>query len=93
MTLQETKDIILKWIASCETSEQTSLLEDAIKNFWIKPFEIESTKKKVSITLIEVQSTRYDLIQAIETKKITLAVSGRQSDTGVPTLDRYNPEL
>jgi hypothetical protein len=82
MTLSETKGYVLKWIESCQTNEQTGLLESAIKETWIKRYEGE-------VPDLEFKQTQKELSDAI--KERMLIIAGTHLPTqSIPTIDRYD---
>lgn len=79
MTLKETVEIILKWVKSCETSEQVNLLENASTQ-WTDPF-------KKNMPVFEFELSMLALKIAIDDQKL---VVNKPTETGVPTLDLHN---
>ena len=74
MDIQQHKEIFLKWIRSCQTSEQLDLLSQRVTEFVVKRFsekieyyEMELTKEELSDAIIEQR-----VITAHERKPIRL---------------------
>lgn len=91
LTLQETKDIILKWINSCDTSEQLNILALPIERFWLTPFRSTPKNKKTKSELLEYEIVFNEIADAITTKR--LLVVRNNPPLSIPTLDAYSPQL
>lgn len=79
MTLQQTSDIILKWISSCHTSEQLDLLVPVVTSHIVTPFQ----NKVPELDLLLVKE---DLVNAISDRQRMII---HRQPSGVPTLDAY----
>lgn len=83
MNLQQHKEIILRWINSCETSEQLDLLLEVIVEFVTKRFEGRAEPLELSIT-------KDDLSNALTDKKMDIVRVTFDRDELAPTLAVYN---
>ena len=75
MDLNETISTISRWIKSCETNEQISLLEKATDQFFI-PFK--------NLSGLELQLAKGRLKELFNVQKLLVI---KPTETGVPTLD------
>jgi len=83
MTLLQHKEIILKWILSCDTNEQLGLLLDVIANFVTKRFEGIADP-------LELELTRIDLTQALNDQQMMIIKGEMNPEELAPTLAVYN---
>ncbi len=60
MNLQNHKEIVLKWIISCETFEQLELIQDIIREFITKRFEAKATEHELNYALKELADAIVD---------------------------------
>lgn len=81
MTLQETKEIILKWIASCESSEQLDILVDVRSSHLYNRFVKEADNR----TIIELNEAMIELEAAILKKRLSIVTP----PLSAPILDAY----
>jgi hypothetical protein len=68
MDLFEHKQIIKRWINSCDTSEQLDLLRDVIQEFVIKRFE-------GNVQAWELDEAKTELIDTLTERKIIVAAT------------------
>lgn len=60
MTLQETKEIVLRWLNGCETKPQLDLILEVIDRFVYKRFEGVVPKLDLDIAKTELQEAWLD---------------------------------
>lgn len=54
MNLQDHKEILLKWVSSCQTFEQLELIQEVIREFITKRFEARATEHELNAVLKEL---------------------------------------
>ena len=78
LTLEGHKEIIIKWVESCNSSEQLLLLRDIVNEFIVKRFSVVPAVKsptekqerhwKISVSLVESE-----LMEAIGVRSLQVA--------------------
>lgn len=95
------KHIILKWVNSCETSEQLDLISKPVEKFWLRPFCTYIKRPTLISILFGYQIAQDDSAPYISIyREIADAIAARRlvvfnsrSHSGASILDAYSPQL
>ena len=77
MTLGECKEIVLKWVRSCFTSEQLDLMEEVVEEFIVKRFSLqidkEVRKEDKPGAIRELHMAQEEISKAIVNERVIVA--------------------